>query len=361
MKKEETDITLANGGMHSQTNYRKCKEMIRNNDYEMPRLYHLVLKGSSDTQPYLDALNAVCEELRANNIACKWKSAFEVDEIKGLHRHVMLLVDASKGKVDYYLRYAEDGWLTLLLKEYGLSFHISPPKNRIHRTKLGKVQNYAYITKSGPKLEDALIWCSYLYKKRSKDDSMKTIYHSSRERTKKPSLPSAALPAAEELEQLKGHHEEVTTQEQQPIHPIGLSADQEGASSTNTSRESLVDARREANTSASEEGSGEASSPSTRAEHIVGNEDEANHCGAIEMKALTTAQKYVGLLYERAVDQGLDIDEVRRYLLEHGVLRTPGQVAYELQHVYEFHQYVETHPAKPTMDARTFDRAVGHA
>jgi hypothetical protein len=356
MKKEETDITIANGGMHSQTNYRKCKEMIRNNDYEMPRLYHLVFTGSSDPQVYLDALNAICEGLRANNIACKWKSAFEVDETKGLHRHVMLLVESKYAKVDYYIRYAEDGWLTLLLKQYGLRFHISQPKNKVHRTKLGKVQNYAYVTKTGPKLEDALIWCSYLYKVRSKDDSMKTIYHSSRERTKKPLPPSAAPTAAEEIEQLKGTktHESITPASPE-ANPIGCSpAEQER---TDSSSPCMVDAGREA--SASEEGRNEGSS-SPSPQRYSGSRASPSYQG-IEMKTLTTSQKYVGLLYERCVDQGLDVDEVRKYLLEHGVVRTPGQVAYELQHVYEFHGYVDAYPAKPRMSVRDWDRAIGPA
>lgn len=52
----------------------------------------------------------------------------------------------------------------------------------------------------------------------------------------------------------------------------------------------------------------------------------------------TAAQRYVARLYEEAVDADMDVDEVRRHLLEHGVVRTPGQVAWELEHVYEFHQ-----------------------
>ncbi|MCC2971071.1 hypothetical protein [Massilia sp. IC2-476] len=200
MKKEETVITLKNGGMHSQTNYRKCKEMILHNNYDMPRLYHLVFTGSQHEPDYLYIVNALAKKLRDNKVPCKWKACFEMDEAKGLHMHVMLLLDANQGgRPDNWIRYAENGWLVLLLKERGMGFNISQPQNKIHRTKLGKKQNYAYITKSGPKLEDALIWCSYLYKKRSKDDSMKTIYHSSRERVSKSSLPIAALPAAMEL------------------------------------------------------------------------------------------------------------------------------------------------------------------
>jgi hypothetical protein len=76
---------------------------------------------------------------------------------------------------------------------------------------------------------------------------------------------------------------------------------------------------------------------------------------------LTTAQRYVGLLYENAVDQGLDVDEVRRYLLEHGAVRTSGQVAYELENVCEFHQYVATHQPKPVISVRAHNKAVERA
>jgi hypothetical protein len=73
---------------------------------------------------------------------------------------------------------------------------------------------------------------------------------------------------------------------------------------------------------------------------------------------LTGAQRYVAGLYEEAVDLDLDVEEVRRYLLERGVVKTPGQVAYDLEHVYGFYQYVETHPAKPLMSLWEFDKAI---
>lgn len=76
---------------------------------------------------------------------------------------------------------------------------------------------------------------------------------------------------------------------------------------------------------------------------------------------MTPATRYIASLYEQAVDADMDIDEVRKYLLTQGVLRTPGQIAYELEHVYEFHQYVATHQPKPVISVRDYDRAIGHA
>jgi hypothetical protein len=73
---------------------------------------------------------------------------------------------------------------------------------------------------------------------------------------------------------------------------------------------------------------------------------------------MTPAQKYIASLYEHCVDKDMDVDEVRRYLLTQGVLRTPGMVAYELEHTYGFHQYAAAHQPKPVMSVRDFDRAV---
>lgn len=285
MKKEETVITIANGGMHSQTNYRKCKAMIRDNKYAMPRLYSLVFKGSKDKEVYLTALNALCEEMRNNNIPCKWKTCFEMDEEKGLHLHAMILLDAKHGRPDYYIRYADDGFLVLMLKELGLTFNISRPRNKIHRTATGKRQNYAYITKSGPKLEDALIWCSYLYKKRSKDDSMKTIYHSSRERASKPV----------------------------PVPPSAPQADKETFSPIS----------------------------------LKGNDMQ-----------LTLAQTFIASKYEQGVDQQLDVEALRLYLLSHGVKRTPAMVAHELEHTYGFYGYASSHAAPAKDDVALLDALI---
>jgi REP element-mobilizing transposase RayT len=351
MKKEETVITLANGGMDSQVNYRKCKDMIRNNDYQMPRLYHLVFTGSSNPQVYLESLNAICEELRRNNIACKWKSAFEVDEAKGLHRHVMLLVESKYAKADYHIRYAEDGWLTLLLKEYGLKFHISQPKNRIHRTKLGKAQNYAYITKTGPKLEDALIWCSYLYKVRSKDKSMKTIYHSSRERTKKPLSPIAAPLAAEETKHIDERTNESDVATESETVPFGSTADPEGTSST--SRKSLVDARQSAH--GSEEARGETS---TSADNERDSASRASPYYERPLMTLTAAQKYLATLYEQAIDLDLDTDKIRRYLLDKGIRKTPYQVADDLDNIFQFTGYSASHQPSPELTVAEWDKAI---
>ena len=94
MKKEETVITLANGGMHDQKAYSRMKRMLNSNHYTAPRLYHIVMMGSEQSRDYRAAMKALCFELRRQDIPCQWKGCLEVDKDKGLHFHVFILAEA---------------------------------------------------------------------------------------------------------------------------------------------------------------------------------------------------------------------------------------------------------------------------
>ena len=166
MKKEEAAITLANGGMHSQKAYRKMKDMLINNRYKAPRLYHLVLMGSEQTKDYQAAMKALCLELRRWDMPCQWKGCVEVDENKGLHFHAFILVEAKHRNPCSVLNHNAQDWLNVMMQKRGLTYYLAPPQNPIHRTGLGKKLNYA--TLAGEKLADCLVWISYLAKRRSK-------------------------------------------------------------------------------------------------------------------------------------------------------------------------------------------------
>ena len=60
---------------------------------------------------------------------------------------------------------------------------------------------------------------------------------------------------------------------------------------------------------------------------------------------LTTAEKFIASKYEQAVDLQLDLEAMRRYLLDRGIKRTPAAVVFDLDEVYGFHGYVSSHPA----------------
>jgi hypothetical protein len=73
---------------------------------------------------------------------------------------------------------------------------------------------------------------------------------------------------------------------------------------------------------------------------------------------MTPAARYIAARYEAAVDLGLDVEALRLYLLAHGIKRTPAQVRHELDDVYGFYQYADTHQPKPVISVGEWDRAV---
>jgi hypothetical protein len=68
--------------------------------------------------------------------------------------------------------------------------------------------------------------------------------------------------------------------------------------------------------------------------------------------------RYIAGLYESAVDSGLDVQAIRLFLAEHGVRRTPAQIVYDLDTVFEFTDYADTHPAPPPDNLTAIDAAV---
>lgn len=182
MKKLRTAITDANGGMDSPRNYSLAMKMLLDHPYLNARLYHLVLTGSEDREDYRWAIDRLCRELRANGMPCMYKACYELDEDKRFHAHYFLLVESHFKIPCQWIRYRKGEFLTSLLAERNLGFNISQPQNRIH-WKDGEPQNYAYVPKkASPKLDDCLIWISYLYKVRSKEGVVGQIYTSSTNR-----------------------------------------------------------------------------------------------------------------------------------------------------------------------------------
>ena len=193
MRKEETVITLANDGMHNQKAYRKMKDMLSNNSYTSPRLYHLVFMRSEHSDDYQAAMKAVCFELRRNDIPCQWKGCLEVDDTKGLHFHVFVLTESKHRSPCSILNHNSQGWLNVMMQKRGLTFKIAPPQSPIHLNKKEKKLNYA--TLAGAKLADCIIWISYLVKRRSKVDSMRNIYSGSKPSREVRYCPSKLEPA----------------------------------------------------------------------------------------------------------------------------------------------------------------------
>lgn len=73
---------------------------------------------------------------------------------------------------------------------------------------------------------------------------------------------------------------------------------------------------------------------------------------------MTPAENFIATKYEEAVDQQLDVEALRLYLLSHGIKRTPAQVVWELEEVFSFTGYASRNPAPPKPDMAKLDALI---
>jgi len=321
-KKVETSIHIANGGNHSPVNYRKAKEMLHPHPYRLGYLYHIVLTGSEDRKVYRKAVELLCKELRKNGMPCRYKACYELDKFKRFHKHVFILIEAKDFHPDTIIHYRKGHWFTEMLKGLGLGFKIAEPKDEMHQV-AGKKVNYAYVPKkAGAKLDDCLLWISYLTKVRSKEGVTGQVYTGSTNREGKPFPPSA--PQAEQVaipvEAIENDSKPLQGDKEHPEW-IGIEI-----------------------------------TPDPHQSPINASETHYNDKGN-DLK-LTTAQNYLSTLYESCIDSDMDVESIRLYLLEQGVRRTPAQVLDELENVFCFPGYAASHPAPKKADTRILDAII---
>lgn len=203
MKKQVTDITERNGGVHSQKAMRRINAMLLGHDFSNPRLYHIVMTLDTDDGQggelarYQRALKALCLMLTKKHIHYRWRACFERDPEKdlrgkGAHFHLFLLVEAKSrnnpcGTINHHRNWP----LSRMMHNHRVSYHIAQPKDDIHRTAEGKRKNYASL--AGAKMADCLEWVSYLVKKRSKPTDTRQIYFSSRDSITKGPKPKSVI------------------------------------------------------------------------------------------------------------------------------------------------------------------------
>lgn len=74
---------------------------------------------------------------------------------------------------------------------------------------------------------------------------------------------------------------------------------------------------------------------------------------------MTTASfNYIAAQYEGAVDMGLDVQAIRLRLAEHGIRRTPAQVLHDLDYVYAFTGYADSHQPLPALTMAESDTII---
>lgn len=66
---------------------------------------------------------------------------------------------------------------------------------------------------------------------------------------------------------------------------------------------------------------------------------------------MTTTQSYLCTLYERCVDEDMDVEAIRLYLLDEGIRKTPAMIVDDLEHTFAFMGYAGSNaaPAKPNI------------
>lgn len=212
-----------NGGWHKNGKraYRNAVNTIHRclPLFREARLYHLCFEALDEVvgiktskemnKSNRDMVNALVQIAEREGIKCEWFAAREIaDGTKKDHLHVFMLIDAYGIKVAKLFNQFEDGRVQQHCKAHGVKFAIFRPKDMegIHGNNTYMALPYQgpgnkQTAKARKRLADALIWCSYLGKARSKpeDDKDGQIFPASRPtRKRKDPLPPAALPAAEE-------------------------------------------------------------------------------------------------------------------------------------------------------------------
>lgn len=190
MRRDKTEITERHGGVHSQRALSRARDLLLEHGFVRPRLYHLVLLDHAAESPtsvrrFQGAIKALCRKLRQHGVPARWRACIERDDEKGLHCHVFVLVDATAVNPCAIINTKRQGtqaWLHKMLAARFMDFHLAQPKADMHRVggkADGRRKNYA--TLAGPKLDDCLVWVSYMAKQRSKPSDIRTIYFSSRD------------------------------------------------------------------------------------------------------------------------------------------------------------------------------------
>jgi hypothetical protein len=306
----KTTNTLKNGGIHSVRHYKAACDWINTHTFINAQLWHIVLFGSTDRASYQKALDRLLELLRDAGMRVEWRAAYEYDSEKeshkALHRHVFLMIEASTHKpIGILNNKAGATGLRAKLALYGVKFHIAPPGDDLG---IHGGQPYMYVPKKeGVKRHDCREWIAYIYKVRSKEGVVGTIYSASRNRTTK--APEQAQDAAT-----------APVQPNQPVHAqAAQDAPEQAAQATNEQEETMT-------------------------------------VPILPLSPVGFA--YLGDIYEEAVDAGLNITEIQAHLSKRGIHKGLMAIRYDLDHVFSFAGYAASHPAPAYKTLAEIDAAL---
>jgi hypothetical protein len=79
------------------------------------------------------------------------------------------------------------------------------------------------------------------------------------------------------------------------------------------------------------------------------------------MTAMLTPQafKYLGAIYEEAIDARMNLLEIQQHLSRRGIHKPMLAIKHDINNVFVFPGYVERHPAPPRQTQADIDREIG--
>lgn len=173
-----------NGGLHNQERFKQAVAMLEHaaHNWRNPRLHHIIQTGAN-VATYQRLLNEFCRRLRRAGVLCDWVRCIEIDSTKGLHCHAMLVISTPNTLPSRYLTTANEhgkekvSLLRQVVRDaqadnQDLKVRVQAPAS--HPT--GFIQ---FNQTNQQLLNDAVEWCSYIFKVRSKPTTGQ-CYQSSR-------------------------------------------------------------------------------------------------------------------------------------------------------------------------------------
>jgi hypothetical protein len=414
-RKYSNNILAKNGGLHSARQLKSVRQLMTNHGLKDAILYEFILAGKADKADYQATIKKLMQHIRTKCRA-EYIGAYEVGNEKGgLHCHVFVIVETLHHFPGNDLLNVSAGhFIARRIALTGMSIKIAPPQNTMH-------DGAMFARMDTPaKLANCIEWTTYILKLRSKDavpgreiyfasefasntrkrEAKRQKYRDALEKSSQPA-PQAAQEALDasvatqtvpsspvDLSTGKGNHthtekashEGITTPQCGTEGQSHTSTTESGHSSssgptrvstgprprvpaysasTGTESQAIRPGQSHGGAGSSR---GQTPQPVTPLSRInerkipVADSDPLPTKGETTM--LTTAQKYIASRYEQAVGLRLNLDEVRAYLLAHGIPRTPAQVVHELDEVYAFAGYADSHQPPAHVSTAQLDKII---
>jgi len=167
---------IYNGGWHPEgkRNFRKAVRTITEclKTYKRAALFHVCFERRTNDE-HKALLHALIRKLDRAGIPCEWFSAREIDGSKGEHLHAFILVDRQERQPQEFLNTFDDSFLGREAAKRGIKAYVNRPQNSIHGG-----QRFASLPWLGSsrettelaikRMEDAMIWLTYIFKARGK-------------------------------------------------------------------------------------------------------------------------------------------------------------------------------------------------